>query len=481
MVLVICLVSGVQGQLQRTNGFSLNQNAGPALMSNAINDIMIVDEDVWVATGRGLSLTTDGGETWTAFTHEDSLGKGGVSAMAERDGIVWVATAFDTMTDVGEMTAGGGLSYTTDHGDTWHWISQPVDSRYETEYAPTTTNVQNITYDIALTDSAVWIASFAGGLRKSTDWGATWDVVTVDGLPFDVVDHLTHRVFSVISVDGNIWVGSAGGIHKSTDGGRHWTSFNHQNQVRGISGNFVVALGHQSHPDKDIIWGATLAAIDSAEFYAVSKTQDGGLTWSTCLEREFAHNFAFDGSAVYAATDNGLFKSLDFGETWSVFPQIIDSETGEGVYTTEMYSVDVGQQSVLWVGGADGLARTSDNGITWKVFRAFRVPGEEGTPKTYAYPNPFSPVRHHQIGGDGYVRFQYQTTRSTTVTVRVYDFGMNLVATIVEEKARPVEGDYAEVWNGRNQVGDMVANGVYFYTITMQGEAPLWGKVMVVN
>ena len=67
------------------------------------------------------------------------------------------------------------------------------------------------------------------------------------------------------------------------------------------------------------------------------------------------------------------------------------------------------------------------------------------------------------------------------MTVRVYDFGMNLVRTVVEEKDRFGSGDYAEVWDGRNDVGDMVANGVYFYKITLTGKTPLWGKVMVVN
>jgi hypothetical protein len=186
-------------------------------------------------------------------------------------------------------------------------------------------------------------------------------------------------------------------------------------------------------------------------------------------------------SAVYVATDGGLYKSLDSGKTWAVFSQIVDEETGEGVYTTEVYSVRIGPGHSLWVGTGDGLARSLDDGMTWKVFRAFQIPGEGGTPKTYAYPNPFSPLRHNLIDGDGHVRLQYRTTVSTRVTVRVYDFGMNLVRTVVEGKDRSLPGDYAEVWDGKNSIGEMVANGVYFYKITLTGEEPLWGKVMVVN
>jgi hypothetical protein len=58
---------------------------------------------------------------------------------------------------------------------------------------------------------------------------------------------------------------------------------------------------------------------------------------------------------------------------------------------------------------------------------------------------------------------------------------MNLVRTIVKDKMLPTPGDYSEVWDGRNEIGDMVANGVYFYKITLSGDESFWGKVMVVN
>lgn len=482
--IVLGLSGANYGQTLKKDSFLLKTLSDPILKSNAVNDILVHGNNVWIATGEGLLRTTDDGQSWTVYEREDGFGKGGVSAIDQMGDIVWVATAYDTTTELGELPAGGGLSFSTDNGDTWQWIPQPVDSVDESEYSPTTTHIQNITYDIAISDSAIWIASWGGGLRTSsiTEMGEHWRVVTVDGLPFDVSNNnFIHMAFSIIVFEEQLWAGSAAGIHKSTDNGRTWTTYNHQNQPEGISGNFVVAIGHQSYKEKSIVWAATVEAVDESEYRAVSKTEDGGLTWTICLEGEFAHNFAFDDSVVYAATDNGLFKSLDFGETWASFPQIYDSESREGIYTMKTYSVDVGPTGTLWVGSADGLARTTDNGVTWKIFRAYKVPGEGNTPKTYAYPNPFSPLRHNQIGGDGYVRFQYRTTRSTTVTVQVYDFGMNLVRTVVEEKIRSIQGDYAEVWDGRNEIGDMVANGVYFYKISLSDTEPLWGKVMVVN
>jgi len=460
-----------------------NPIRGP--LSNSINDIQIIDDEVWIGS-YGLSRTADNGATWTGYSQADGLGKGSISAIAERNGTIWVATGYDTLVpNSGALSAGGGLSCSTDQGKTWHWIPQPIDSLNETAYAPTTTHIQNLSYDIALTDEAIWIASWGGGLRRSFDieTGESWKVVTVDDLPFDVSNNnYIHMAFSVIYDETALWVGSAAGIHKSMDGGETWTTFNHQNQPEGISGNFVVAIAHQPTNEKDIIWAATIEAVDADEYRAVSKTEDGGLTWTVMLENEFAHNFEFDpvDGAVYVATDNGLFKSLDYGETWAVFPQIIDSETGEKVYTTEINSVAVGTDQTLWAGTNDGLAQSADLGVTWTIHRAFQTPGENKRPKTYAYPNPFSPLRHNLINGDGHVRFQYCTSEDVKVTVRVYDFGMSLVKTVVDGKDRPA-GDFSEVWDGRNELGDMAANGVYFYKITFSKGETLWGKVMVVN
>jgi hypothetical protein len=135
----------------------------------------------------------------------------------------------------------------------------------------------------------------------------------------------------------------------------------------------------------------------------------------------------------------------------------------------------------VWTGGSDGVAVTNDAGQTWNILRGSKKAGENGEPRTYAYPNPFSPFRHNQFRDDGHVRFQYQTTRPTKVTVKVFDFAMELVAEVVSQKERPFAGQFAEVWNGRNLRGEVVANGVYFYRLDLEGEGVFWGKLMVLD
>ena len=451
------------------------------LPSNSISNILVQGTNVWLGTGRGLSMTSDGGITFIDFSRTQGIGKGGISALAEHNGVVCIATAHDTAIGGTILTAGGGLSRSIDDGVSWNHIIQPVDPDNEDSlgYKPTTTNIQNVTFDIAIDDSAIWITSWGGGLRKSTDNGASWTVVTPDEFSFDAFAHLNHRVFSVITAENGLWVGTAGGINKSTDNGQTWTNYTTQNGS-GISGNFVTALAEQITIDGSIIWAATWKAEDVNEFYGVSCTSDNGFTWETMLEGEFVHNFGFNGDEVYVAADDGLYKSPDRGETWGLLPWITDSNTGERVLTSEYFDVEY-HGGNLWIGTNDGLVKSTDGGISWNIFRSFKMPGSAGEPAAYAYPNPFSPLRHNRIGGDGYVRIQYSTYSDTEVTLDIFDFGMNLVKNVVASIPRAGGGSYAELWDGTNNWGAIVANGVYFYRLKIQGQQTFWGKIIVMN
>lgn len=95
--------------------------------------------------------------------------------------------------------------------------------------------------------------------------------------------------------------------------------------------------------------------------------------------------------------------------------------------------------------------------------------------RTYAYPNPFAPSL------DGQVRIRYKLSRDATVTIRILDFSMNLVATPVNAQPRRSDREEEDVWNGKTNFGGKVANGVYFYSIEAKGQEPIYGKIMVLN
>lgn len=75
------------------------------------------------------------------------------------------------------------------------------------------------------------------------------------------------------------------------------------------------------------------------------------------------------------------------------------------------------------------------------------------------YPNPFNPSTtiRYQIPEDGYVK------------ISVYDVLGKLVNTLVSEQKEA--GFYSTIWNGRNDYGSEVSNGIYFYKITVTGKS----------
>jgi hypothetical protein len=250
----------------------------------------------------------------------------------------------------------------------------------------------------------------------------------------------------------------------------------------GISGNWIIALAH--NPWDNSVWAVTLTT-GGEEFNSVSRTLDGGKNWQNLLTAElsdgtFARNIAFYDSVVYVVAENGLYKSVDQGMSWYRFPLIEDEDSGERILNNKFYSVatspSAGISHRLWGGSADGLASSDDNGFSWTIFRSFVSTRERTEPAVYAYPNPFSPERGTQI------RFQYDITRAAEVKIDIYNFAMEKVISLREYESMPTQTtlDRSASWDGRDNNGRMVDNGVYFFRADVEGMIT-WGKIVVIN
>jgi hypothetical protein len=490
---------------QAVRSYQILDNPSPSLpRSNSVSDIEIRRDSVWVGSGKGLDLTTNGGITWQHFSNTATFDEKTIAGIGILNNRVAVAVATISKQDGESLPTGGGLHISLDRGLTWSYRPQSVDAGlvdtilYGINKIPAlaiTTAVNNITYDLALTSNAIWTANFAGMLRKKSSDGQTWDSVVVlppdnlnsisphDTLKFHLspttgksglVENLNHRVFSVYAPnDTVIWVGTAGGINKSTDGGISWRKFSHQNQDSGISGNFVVAIREQKFAGKTILWAATVNAELPNEVRGVSFTTNDGASWNTTLLGEFAHNIAFKDSIVYVVTDNGAFRSSDRGTSW-----LRSGTISSGLLrfaSDELFAVGV-KGDTVWVGGPEGLAYTIDSpsipfGTTWKIFRTY-LPTKSPS-ETYAYPVPFSP-------DDEVVRIHFNASLDAFVSIRIFDFSMQPVRVVLNKATgRGPESD--EIWDGRDDNGRRVANGPYFYSVRIGDGEPEWGKILVVQ
>ena len=489
------------------DGKALNKVNFKNPLSNTITDIITVGDTIWLGTSRGVSLSVDGGENWTNFYGQPDFGTDNISAIGYNEGIFWCATARSAEIEGGQtLPEGTGLKYTSDLGATWTTIPQPLDHPDSTteiygintlQALPVTVAIQNLAYDIAFTPNTIWIATFAGGLRKSTDNGQSWKRVLLppdnlnsinpnDSLDFCLspvagsfcgVGNLNHRVFSVVSTNNNIlYVGTANGINKSTDGGISWVKFNAQNQQLPISGNFVTALGFNQQTNT--VWAATWKAEDQSEFYGVSSSANGGQTWKTYLSDERAHNFGFKDSDVMVSTDNGVFRSSDDGVTWLLPNSIVDTETKVSLKTKIFYAAD-SYQNNIWLGSTDGLIKLNEvpgkvwEG-NWKIYFASKP--LSANDETYCYPNPFNPRQEE-------LKIKYSTGgQQKDVTIQIFDFGFNYVRTVIQNapRERDFEGP-PDFWDGRDDNGNYVPNGVYFYRVDVGDNDGVYGKILVMQ
>jgi hypothetical protein len=122
--------------------------------------------------------------------------------------------------------------------------------------------------------------------------------------------------------------------------------------------------------------------------------------------------------------------------------------------------------------GSEGLAQTlsklSDRlkEYEWMRFSQIWQIIDRGHPEAFAllqnHPNPFNP--------DTWI--PYQLREDADVVVRIYDAAGRLMRTLSlghKPAGFYVSRDRAVYWDGRNEAGETVASGVYFYTIQAGG------------
>ena len=501
-----------KNSLSKYSSIPVFPNTSKYPVSNFITDIFRNGDTVWFATGSGIMRTIDNFKSFQSYYNLFPFNNDDISGFSVNGKIIAVATATSQNINGEDVAVGTGVKISTDYGVTWASYPQPLDGFTDTTIAygsnyihclPVVVPQQNLAYDIAITKTkgdtnnyTIWISTFAGGIRKTTDYGTTWQRVI---LPPDNLDsiyiggtgytfnlnpnqNLNHRGFTIEAEnDSTIYAGTANGINRSTDWGISWRKYNYQNSGTGtnrVSGNFVVNIYIQKFPGNKIIWAASKKAEDASEFNAYSYSSNGGLSWSNTLRDISPYNISSYDNIIYLQSDEGLWRGIFGVFDWISAPTIFDKTTNDYLRTTNFYSGNnIGD--TLYFGSQDGLARTVETGSPWasdwKIFRTIKPIDLSSDKKTYAAPNPFSPI-------DENARIFFKTGKSSSkVTIRFFDFGMNPVRTLLQNAIRNSADELFAIWDGKNNEGFQVANGVYFYRIEIDDDTPIWGKILVIQ
>ncbi len=498
--------------LSSPNAIIANPNSSKYPVSNFITDIFPFGDTTWFSTGSGIMRTLNRLQSFQNYFGVQPFGDDDVSGFIIKDNVVVVATAITQEISGESVAVGTGIKVSTDKGISWNSYGQPIDAQSDTNIVygsnvlyslPVVVPQQNLSYDIAVTKTkndlsnyTIWISSFAGGLRKSTDYGQSWlrvllppdeldsIYVTATGYNFslDPRRNLNHRAFTVEAVnDSVIMVGTADGINISRDWGINWRKYNYQNSGTGtgrVGGNFVVNFHIQRFQNSTILWAATRKAEDINEVSSLSYSSNFGYNWNYTLTNISPNGVGSFSNIVYGLTDDGLYRA-DYGIfDWSKAPLIYDEVTKDAVRSTKFYSAGNLSDTVL-IGSADGLIRFTESGIgwpsKWKIFRAIETIDLSSDVKTYAAPNPFSPPGE-------VTRIFYKTGKNLSkITIKIFDFGMNPVRTVIQNATRTSPDELFTSWDGANDKGAIVSNGVYFYRIEVDDDKPVWGKILLLR
>jgi hypothetical protein len=163
----------------------------------------------------------------------------------------------------------------------------------------------------------------------------------------------------ILYASGHLRRGDNLGVIRSDDGGSSWRQI-----FRGVGAETV-----DFH-------SMTISAADPARLYGIFQdhlyvTRDGGATWRIAAARGLptpggpcggAPCLAADSGGpetVYAGTGEGLFRSLDDGETWSPVASAIDDVAGIGVDPHDA-------ERLLLYSRTRGMLRSEDAAQTWR-------------------------------------------------------------------------------------------------------------------
>ena len=300
--------AAAQGTLSCVNKTTTN-GVGYAIYGIYASGSTIYAGSVQLAIHPGkLSISTDGGATFTERSTANGLGNSSVRGIAVDSGIVYAATP-------------GGLSISTDGAASFT--------------NKTTANGlgNNQVWSVYAIGSNVY-AGTSGGVSISTDGGATFtNKTTADGLG-------SNAVWGGVYAAGNtLYAATNGGLAISTDGG---ATFTNKTTADGLGNNTV----RDVYASGNTIYAATDGGL--------SISTDGGATFTNKttangLGNNGVSGVYVSGNTVYAATNGGLSISTDGGAT---FTNYTTTNGLVGNTVTSVYAVG----STVYVGAFGGLS-----------------------------------------------------------------------------------------------------------------------------
>ncbi|MEO0558774.1 MAG: binary toxin-like calcium binding domain-containing protein [Bacteroidota bacterium] len=407
--------------------------------TSRLEGVAMLDDGALLASGRGIIVRSeDGGRTWTDIS---------IPEPATRSVVWWgleTRSGTETAIAFGHVDQAGYLLRSIDGGQTWTNIPGPVAGKY----VPLT--------GVAHAGGNVWyaIGGFRGITRmdfyRSTDDGRSWTLVS---LPFSITefeDVAFKDANTGLLLDNGAGGAGAGQVYRTTNGGDSWTPVLRSHNTTDIEfagGSTWYIPG---------AWGDTGGRI--------LRSTDDGQTWTNIVIPEITDggrfgvfNSSFSTPEVgYLAVKQGILKTTDAGDTWSLDPAFPGKLTRSvrAIDTNRAIAVGEPEQGeneppfiLLTTSGGTGSVIVSNEEPAEPIASSSRVTLEPNAP------NPFRDR----------TTVVYTLDAPGDVELAIYDLLGREVARLVD--APQAAGEHRVAFEARG-----MAPGVYVARLVMGGE-----------
>lgn len=311
--------------------------------------------------GIGILKSTDGGATWHKsldWSYNQQRGVWAVKINPLNPNTVWAAT-----------TEGTYKSY--DAGTHWQRVHNVI--------MVTDLVINPIDTNIVITGNGNF-ASYGFGIYRTSDGGGSWNKMT-SNLPsyyegkvlLDLYKADPNIVFASIGNGFSVGIDNASWLCKSTDGGISWDVMTTQDYSRWQGWFSHDVAVNQSNPDELIVIGiAVWKSTDGG--VSITRQSDGGQTLSrppiggpeggqtyTHADAHDVKQHPTDHNTYYIATDGGIFKTTDFGDSFvSCNGRLQTHQFYNGTSSSQL-------DSLLMIGGLqDNSTVIYDGDLAWR-------------------------------------------------------------------------------------------------------------------
>jgi photosystem II stability/assembly factor-like uncharacterized protein len=276
-----------------------------------MTSIIALGDVLLAGTQQGVVRSRDGGQSWQAVN--DGLTIGHIRWLATQTGMVFAGT---------EPAA---LFVSQDDGTTWSERKEVAGlaarHRWFLPYSP----AQGCIRGFALLDGHAYAAAEVGGVLRSDDGGATWQLATgSDGEPrfgrppASLVHPDVHSLLVHPSSPDLVLAATGGGLYRSADGGATWQCL-YECYCRAVWAD----PGDANH----VIFGPAQSVERNGR---IEESRDGGRTWRPASSgltvpwsQHMVERLIQNGEQILAVLSNGELIAADVASlTWRSVPEV---------------------------------------------------------------------------------------------------------------------------------------------------------------